>query len=145
MNNIGQFPEIDPEEMKWKLIRKIQNNVTNNQFGRIHCYWGDKITAKLKNNKRYECDYCKNDWNWELSQGEISKSKLVKYLRLFEVCMWFHYITEDRPVTGANIIDLNEYFKNKALDFDEKLGFFIAPFDEILHSDNIMYMSHPNA
>lgn len=125
MNNIGEFPEIDKNELKREL-HSIVNNRYDHLFGELNCYLTAKIKKVVKKRKSEDCSFCRYNFNQELKY-KYPKSKLVKLFRAMEVYMYIDTISK----FSHSILDYEEqhylesYFKDRILAFDNKLGWYI--------------------
>jgi hypothetical protein len=138
MNNLGEFPEIDPtiwSSILWMEIGAI-GELDNNQ-GFLNCYMKDKITAIMTKDRRRECDNCKRDLNDALAGRTsrpfslnitLSKSELIKALRLFKVYLWLKHLNKVDDVNMYRDVSpySDRYFEDKELAFNDKLGYYIT-------------------
>jgi|10_taG_2_1085330.scaffolds.fasta_scaffold268984_2 hypothetical protein len=133
MNNLEKFPKIDSLKMRSDFLDEVFDRDMNDVYGNLLCYTIDKIRAIVRNDRKYECKYCreyflislKGKWSLE-NEYNTTKSELVKFWRKLKVYMWLEIITrKDSYIFSKCNPEVREWFKSKELAFSEKLGYYL--------------------
>tara|TARA_R100000781_G_scaffold109965_1_gene75123 strand:- start:47 stop:451 length:405 start_codon:yes stop_codon:yes gene_type:complete len=133
MNNLEKFPKIDSLKMRSDFLDEVFDRDMNDVYGNLLCYTIDKIRAIVRNDRKYECKYCreyflislKGKWSLE-NEYNTTKSELVKFWRKLKVYMWLEIITrKDSYISLLCTSEVREWFESKELAFSEKLGYYL--------------------